>query len=379
MADMNYPVREIKFQDLETETFDCTEPTVYAVLRDGVRFEFLVKRERSSRQAVVFGTGTMFALRDKWPLFSRHTWMEDIPCNCIYYFDPTLYLGNIMLAWGYGTKDRWFLREIADILGVLFEKMGIQAGDALMMGSSGGGFTSIMLATLLRSRCLAVNPQTDFRRYQKEIVQSLKDTILKPEEDWIEERASAVSLMKSEGYCPYLHIVQNILVKHDIAHHLTMLIRELCNAGINCGSDRVRIDFFYDKGGHGAMPPKETCLEYIRQDLNAEYSDEKLLQEQNTSPGKESGEPDAPPDCTAEYELRGNELTVRIKPGRSLSRWTEYAYYLYRGKLAVEKSGYSHETEKTYRELPHGRYYVKCYIMAGNRKQSFAMKEITIP
>ena len=41
-----YPIQEIPFEKMTEESFDCAEPTIYAVLKEGVRFEFLVKRER---------------------------------------------------------------------------------------------------------------------------------------------------------------------------------------------------------------------------------------------------------------------------------------------------------------------------------------------
>ncbi len=384
MADKQYPVREIRYQDLENELFDSAVPTVYAIVRDGVRFEFLVRRRKHCHQAVVFGTGTLSVPREKWPFFSRHTWMDDIPYNCIYYFDPTLYLGGVMLAWGYGTNRRWYLREIGGLLRTILGKLGVEPKDALMMGSSGGGFTSLMLATMLRSRALAINPQTDFRRYYAEdSVRALRESVLKPGEDWLPERANVATLIRRERYCPYMHIVQNLLVMQDVVTQLTIMQKELCGgaADVRCGIGKFKIEFYYDRGGHGAMPPKETCLEYIRRDLNAEYHDDELTQpEQSEEISHLEGNASADSflECKTEYELHGRDLTVRLTPCSGPEGIREYAFYLYRGRQAIDKSAYTREAEKTYRGLPPGRYHLKYFVRLGQLKESYSMEVIDI-
>ena len=232
-----------------------------------------------------------------------------------------------------------------------------------MMGSSGGGFTSIMLATMLRTRCQAINPQFDFRRYKAQAVESLKSVVLKPGEDWIEERASAVAFMLSENYIPKMHILQNILVEEDIEHHILPMISNLCLAQAHCGYDRIRLDFYHHIDGHNGMPPKGKCLEYIQQDLEAPFPDDPEAQELM---------------CDAAYLLSGKNLTVRLKAGHAPQESPEYAYYLYRGNQVVEKTGYSRDTEKTYCDLLPGRYRVKYFVRIGQLKRSFTMGSITV-
>ena len=224
MAKMKYAVKQVRFCDLETESFNHTEPTIYAVEKSGVIFEILIKRREESRKAVVFGTGTIMIPKEEWPIFSRQTWMDYIPYNCIYYFDPTLFFGHADTGWGYGTNERWYLRDIAEIISIILKTIHILPEDTLMMGSSGGGFTSIMLATMLHARCQAINPQIDFRRYKEATVERLKKAVIKPGEKWIEERANVVAFMRAEQYIPYMHIFQNIIVEHDIYNHIIPLM-----------------------------------------------------------------------------------------------------------------------------------------------------------
>lgn len=354
-----YPICTLPFQDLAEESFDCAEPTIYAIIKESTRFEILVKREPASHRAVVFGTGAVTIPREEWPFYSRHSWMDQIPCNCIYYFDPTLYLGPVNLAWCYGTNERWFLREIAEILSVMLTAIGVLPENTLMMGSSGGGFTSIMLATLLRTRCQAINPQSDFRRYNDPVVGHLEALVLKPGEQWIESHVNVIELMREEHYVPFMHIIQNILVEEDIADHILPLISELCKSQLSCGYDRVRLDFYHHIDGHNGMPPQSKCLQYIQKDLEASLEHSELA-------------------CDAEYCLSGRDLTVRLKVDFSIDERREYAYYLYRDKQILDRSTYSHEVEKTYHGLLPGRYQVKFFVRHGQEKQSFMMPRIRI-
>ena len=52
-----YPIQEIPFEKMTEESFDCAEPTIYAVLKEGVRFEFLVKRERERERGARQSSG----------------------------------------------------------------------------------------------------------------------------------------------------------------------------------------------------------------------------------------------------------------------------------------------------------------------------------
>lgn len=358
-----YPVREIRFEELAAELTpeSFVEPMVCAVLRDGVRYEFLIKRIPGSRQAVVFGTGHLTISREEWPFFSRQSWMNEIPCNCIYYFDPTLYLGPIELAWCYGTNARWYLREIADILELLLKAMDVPADSALMMGSSGGGFTSIMLAAMLRARCMAINPQTDFRRYLEAPVEKLRQTVLVPGEDWIDERADAAALMKREGFVPYVHIYQNVIVERDLKDHIIPFVLKLQKLGEDCGYSKIRLDFYQHPDGHNAMPMKKLCITAMLQDLEAACLD-------TISPNDYRKAP-----VSAAYSVSGRDLTVKLDPGSGTEGVREYAYYLYRKKQVVTKIGYSRETEHVFPDLEPGDYHVKYFIRTAEEKQSYSM------
>lgn len=64
----------------------------------------------------------MIIKKIKQPVFQRFTWAEEFDCNLIFYNDPTLYLGDVSLGWGYGNNDEHYLKVISEIIDILIKK-----------------------------------------------------------------------------------------------------------------------------------------------------------------------------------------------------------------------------------------------------------------
>lgn len=77
------------------------EPTYLTILIESVKYEFLIHLKKGSKKALVLGSGAYDPKKGHTPpIFHRHSWMDDIKDNVIYYNDPTLYLGDMNLGWG---------------------------------------------------------------------------------------------------------------------------------------------------------------------------------------------------------------------------------------------------------------------------------------
>lgn len=260
-----YKRRSVQFFQLGEEDFSPAEPTVYAIDWDGVTYEFLLSRRPESHQAVVLGNGALDRSKHPLPIFQRHSWGKNISCNAIWYFDPTVYRGEATLCWCYGDNTRWYLEDIAYLVKMILSKWGISIENTLFFGSSGGGFTSVMMATLLRGKALVFNPQLFIQNYYPGMVKPFKKAVLLPGEMLIEERINAVSLFLREGYYPSLHIIQNIRAQKDVEEQLTVFLKHL--PMLNQDLSFLRIDFYSDAGGHKALLPKNETLQSIYEDL----------------------------------------------------------------------------------------------------------------
>lgn len=137
----------IPFTKIDAYDFCVPGTKYYQICYDGISFDFQINYKNDTKNAVVLGTGAITATRNELPLYSRGTWADDFNCTSIYFFDPSLYLYNdesksqldIPLVYGYGTKNRWFLEDIAYILSMILTKMNIEIKNTIFFGSSGGG------------------------------------------------------------------------------------------------------------------------------------------------------------------------------------------------------------------------------------------------
>ena len=260
-----YPVCALRYEEVAQRDFRVPEKIIYDILWNGVHFELFINYKPESRQAVIFGTGDIGSKANR-PSFDRISWADEVPGTAIYYFDPTIYLGESTLGWGYGTNDRWYLADIAALLKKILEKLNIPVSNTLFYGSSAGGFMSMGLAAMLRSRATVINPQFIVENFWPRLVNIMKKSCLKEGESLQAERTHVTAIFKGQGYFPLLHVIENIKSQSDFTMQLSPFLAELTEVSLNC-TDRMNVELYSDPGGHGAMPPKEACLRHIAEDL----------------------------------------------------------------------------------------------------------------
>src|SRR5699024_5526678 len=110
----DFPERIISYENLNSLNVDTELPTLYTIEKDDSIYEYLVKRDKTSSNLTVIGSGTYDPNRYQLPVFQRFTWMNEIEGNVIYYNDPTLYLGDIRVGWGQGSLKEFPLSIIAE-------------------------------------------------------------------------------------------------------------------------------------------------------------------------------------------------------------------------------------------------------------------------
>lgn len=265
--DMAYPKKHVTVEQFRQENFQEEGPVLYEILWNEVKYEILLNRNTLSSQAAVFGTGVI-TKEKPLPVFSRATWMDEIFCTGIWYFDPTVYLGETNIGWGYGTNERWYLEDIAALIQVILDKLNIATSKTLFFGSSGGGFTSIMLASMLGGTAMAINPQLNVESYYLNAVRSFKNAVLKPGEELITHRLDVASFIETTGKMPVIYLVENTSSQHDLLTQLPSFLEKLFRKGINCNG-RVNVDFYTAEGGHNGMPSKKECLNLIQKGLDS--------------------------------------------------------------------------------------------------------------
>lgn len=107
----------------------------------------------------------------KPPFFDRWSWYKYFNESYIAYADPMLfYEDKINIAWLIGTKEHWYLQDLSEIIKELCKNQEIKHNNILFYGSSGGGFTSVVLGTLIKnSQVLINNSQLFIMNYGKSL------------------------------------------------------------------------------------------------------------------------------------------------------------------------------------------------------------------
>ncbi|MDD3266920.1 MAG: hypothetical protein PHC75_07075 [Burkholderiales bacterium] len=124
------------------------------------------KSENTSRIFVNF-CGAINQKARQIPTFARWNWHGILPGKILSVFDSTLFLDKkISLGWYLGVPDMNIMSGIVDIIKKIADNSGVAYENIIMHGSSGGGFSAMRAASLLKgATALVFNPQVNIISY----------------------------------------------------------------------------------------------------------------------------------------------------------------------------------------------------------------------
>ena len=185
---------------------------------------------------------------------------------------------------GIGTEDNYYLEKISVILKLLIDKFKFKRQNVLFYGSSAGGFTSLILATLVKgTMALADIPQLYVHKYK-----TLKrqtggwQTIRKiafpdiTDEQFIElfsPRLDFVEMTKRENYIPNAYLVLDCSAELDFDHQYVPFFESLNELPFNEFSNRLKLIISGRNMGHVALPKYDT-MNLIDKLFSQENSDD---------------------------------------------------------------------------------------------------------
>lgn len=275
---------EIDFNNLNKLTLDKDEDFFLVVTSNSTKFEFIVKRKTTSENLIVFGSGAYNIKKLKPPIFQRYSWANDFDENIIYYNDPTLYLSDITLGWGYGTKNIYYLEIIYKILNKLINIMKIQRKKTIFYGSSGGGFMSIILATLLKgSTAIVNNPQVDITKYHIGHVKKLFSGIycdqdIKDIFKLNRERLNVIDMFKRENYIPKIVYYQNIACDFDMENQFYPFINEIRTIDEESFYNLIDLKLYCNKEENHNPLSKNKTINIIKNQIAINNSFENIIE-----------------------------------------------------------------------------------------------------
>lgn len=268
---------EVNYEDLANCSFPRKQLFGLKVYKNSVKYEFLIKLSDNPYSKVIcFGSGAK-QKNHKPPIFHRYSWNIFFKESVIYYNDPTLYLDDeLKLGWCVGERSEWYLEGIREILEKIFIMNNIFNKNVLFYGSSGGGFTSILLATFFKTSCLVNNPQFNLKLYNpqsyKDMINVCFGTLSDKELENYECRINAFELFKQERYIPKINYLVNINSYFDIKSQLMPFIQSILEMDIPL-TEKLNIIIYSDDNGHNPIS-KELTIKYIKNILNKMDSEE---------------------------------------------------------------------------------------------------------
>ena len=252
---------------------------------NNVKYEFLIRFSSTNKNLVCFGSGAYDPTNFKPPVYNRHSWGSEFEESVIYYNDPTLYNDDkLTCGWGVGKNEEWYISVVADIISILAAKNEIETKNILFFGSSAGGFTSVILSTLLKgSSVLVNNPQMFLRNYNPTHFNNMINACFDdPQADTILTeygyRFDVIELFKKKNHLPEITYAVNINSEFDVKYQLIPFIESL--ASFENFDDHIKVVLYSSDDGHQGVLDKEETVELIKNHFEDESDQINVLMKQ---------------------------------------------------------------------------------------------------
>lgn len=161
------PIQINAEQPLES-ALDLESDQQFNMLRDGMRYSFLLSRRKGDQLYVFLGGAVPDRAQASLPRFSRFSWRDDMPGTVMCIADPSLYLDSkLRLGWYFGTANHDVIQGLTTLIRAVGQALGVADDKIVLWGSSGGGFAAMQLAARLGrgATAVAVNAQTNILAY----------------------------------------------------------------------------------------------------------------------------------------------------------------------------------------------------------------------
>ncbi|WP_139812532.1 alpha/beta hydrolase [Ensifer aridi] len=237
------------------------QQVVYSISHRGFDIRVFAFLRPASRRLTVFGQDAIRPGNTVLPLFHRWSWYTRLEGSMLVFNDPTLLIHpRIGCGWSQGRSDAFAVDATADVVRRFGELLGIAAGDALLFGTSAGGFWALMAGAALASRQVVVDiPQVDLFSYPDRSAREAMFNACYPGLDETQLRRSfpdrlrVVDRFRALGraprnvlYCQNLRDVKHVRTQMKPFRSEIELLQPLCNG--KAPDVRFR---FYDREGEG--------------------------------------------------------------------------------------------------------------------------------
>lgn len=234
---------KLNFNELSSFEFPLDEPFGLQVMYNDTIYCLVIRFSSNNKNLICTGPGAHE--RDtilngellKPPFFDRWSWYKYFDESFIAYADPMLFYDEeIKIAWLIGNKEHWYLKDLSEIIEELCKNQNINHNNILFYGSSGGGYTSVVLGTLIKnSQVLINNSQLFVLNYWEYMVDAVFDMLYDTFDGLdkneiiqkIKYRLDVIELFKKENYAPFITYYVNSESEPDVTNHGIPFIKKI--------------------------------------------------------------------------------------------------------------------------------------------------------
>ena len=201
MKDISEKIIETDYDNLNEALgkIEYNKKTGLIIYYNDTKYEFLLNIKENVDELLCLSSSVLkvddLERFHKKPLFHRLSWK--FRQSTLLFNDPTRYVDvdddftkDLQGGWSVGTYDDYFLKNISEMIMQISDYFNISNDKILFYGSSMGGFTSLMLGTMVRdSMVLADLPQLyllNFGHFKSKVIGKLYS-------DYTEEELEKVS------------------------------------------------------------------------------------------------------------------------------------------------------------------------------------------
>lgn len=277
---------KLDFKEISQYKFPRDIPFGLQINYNNILFCFIVKFSSISKDLICFGPGAHERNINNPPYFDRWSWHEYFEQSTLAYADPMFFSDEKLRIGWFSGGNKWYLKILSEIISVLSKNQQIPDDNILFFGSSGGGYTSIALGTLIKdSKVLVNNPQVFLLNFDKDTLNSLFNVLEREfkcnKKEIIEKyyyRFNLIELFKKMNYAPSITYYLNTLSENDITKHAIPFMEQLIKLNSFNG---LNICFYeqYKKIPHEPLPTDMTIKiikHYSNILLNNSYNDKNL-------------------------------------------------------------------------------------------------------
>lgn len=218
------------------------------IVIENIEYEVLLRKSNSKKVIVLPSTSS---LENENLVFQYEKITEFFGENIILIKDPTIKYKDVQIGWGQGSSKKFYIDDMAMIVGSIINKIGLNIDDAIFIGAGSSAFLTIMIATLLKGkRVIVSNPQLNLINYYQKHIKKLIDNVydginISEYKELFKTRYSVFELFKVMNYIPNIVIYSNSVSEFDISTQITPFINQIIKEKPDFAKN-INFKFYYD-------------------------------------------------------------------------------------------------------------------------------------